>query len=106
MRSDAGAFETKKEGRASLVRRDGMHSNELAQNSPEMSLKNAYIRFCKGGGYTAIHHRYPDFWRVIRSSVDNFSPFLNRSKIASASRFTSLTSTTSPAAARFFIQIP
>ena len=40
----------KKEGRASLVRRDGMHSNELAQNSPEMSLRIAYIRFCKGGG--------------------------------------------------------
>ena len=32
-RAFAILLKKKKEGRASLVRRDGMHSNELAQNS-------------------------------------------------------------------------
>src|SRR5205807_5421903 len=40
----------KREGRASLVRRDGMHSNELAQNSPDIVFVMRYLRICKGRG--------------------------------------------------------
>src|SRR2546430_12924814 len=45
------AIELKREGRASLVRRDGMHSNELAQNSPDIVFVVRYLRICKGPGY-------------------------------------------------------
>jgi len=44
------AIELKREGRASLVRRDGMHSNELAQNSPDIVFVVRYLRICKGRG--------------------------------------------------------
>src|SRR5205807_6654446 len=44
------AIELKREGRASLVRRDGMHSNELAQNSPDIVFVVRYLRICKGSG--------------------------------------------------------
>ena len=43
----ARAYQGKKEGRASLVRRDGMHSNELAQNSPEIVFSKPYLKLCK-----------------------------------------------------------
>ena len=42
-------IELKREGRASLVRRDGMHSNELAQNSPDIVFLVRYLSICKAG---------------------------------------------------------
>ena len=49
---------------------------------------------------------YPDFWSMKRSSVESFSPFLNRSKMSSASFFASTSSATSSVTPRLFIQIP
>src|SRR2546422_11029152 len=50
--------------------------------------------------------KYPDFWSMRRSSVESFSPFLNRSKMSSASFFASTSSATSSVTPRLFIQMP
>src|SRR5919204_1183278 len=65
---------TKREGRASLVRRDGMHSNELARISPGIVFVISYLSLCKPsdeprhapGGLFSVRQN-PDFH--IRASL-------------------------------------
>src|SRR5712691_9763490 len=61
--SQSTTSESKKEGRASLVRRDGMHSNELAQNSPGNVFSVPYLTLCKA---SPAHPGTPSFREVRR----------------------------------------
>ncbi len=68
--------ELKREGRASLVRRDGMHSNELAQNSPGIVFGIGYLTLCKirGIGWHRGPGRVPGLTKPVPA---HFSPPAN-----------------------------